>query len=242
MPQDLIVELNLHDPPRLAGPDHNRVKALRLRGLLSQGIVYGGDRIAGLGHRRQRSRRFGTSQMGARSAGLHAWHHDGRTQDHLRHRRHQILAGPHGRRRECVVTEKLHGVLCCLGVRRETTADQLEPVVSSKGTLSQGLRFEIDAEDNTDNIYVAAWRQHSPAIYAEFERLSPDATCLYVFGELCGPEIQDLNYGLARPTCTSSTCDSTTDTPPGTTSAPQRGASERRPCLCYGAALGTNRC
>ena len=48
LPWDLVVELGLDDPPRLAGPDHNRVKAIRLRGVLSQGIVYGGERIAGL--------------------------------------------------------------------------------------------------------------------------------------------------------------------------------------------------
>ena len=200
LPQYLIVELNLHDPPRLAGPDHNRVKALRLRGLLSQGIVCGGDRIAGLG--------IGDNAVDA--LGLVKWVPE--VPDYMLG---IMAAGPKitydiddikswpGRmavEEECVVTEKLHGVLCCLGVRRETTADELEPVVSSKGTLAQGLRFEIDSEDNADNVYVAAWRQHAPAIYAEFERLSPDATCLYVFGELCGPEIQDLNYGLARPT------------------------------------------
>ena len=43
-----MVELGLDDPPRLAGPQRNRVKAIRLRGMLSQGIVYGGERIAAL--------------------------------------------------------------------------------------------------------------------------------------------------------------------------------------------------
>ena len=199
LPADLIVEMGLHDPPRLAGPAHNRVKALRLRGLLSQGIVYGGDRIAGL--------QIGNDAV--ETLGLVKW--EPQVPDYMLG---IMLAGPKitydidnikswpGRMipaEECVATEKLHGVLCCLGMRRESPDTPPEPVVSSKGTLSQGLRFDIDADSNADNIYVQAWRRHADAVRSEFDRLGPEASCLYVFGELFGSDIQDLRYGLDQP-------------------------------------------
>lgn len=46
LPPDLIAEMGLADPPRLAGAKHDRVKAIRLRGVLLQSLIYAGDRVA----------------------------------------------------------------------------------------------------------------------------------------------------------------------------------------------------
>ena len=199
LPWDLVVELNLHDPPRLAGPDRNRVKAIRLRGVLSQGIVYGGERIAGLS----------VGDDAAEALGVVKWvppvpvHMSGLMVpgpkigydiDDIKSWPDRIVEGE-----EVVVTEKLHGSFCCLGLRRESPGAEPEPVVSSKGQLGQGLRFDVGAEANTDNLYVRAWREHAEAIGAEFDRLGEQAEAMYFFGEVCGPKVQDLVYGLSVP-------------------------------------------
>ena len=199
LPWDLVVELNLHDPPRLAGPDRNRVKAIRLRGVLSQGIVYGGERIAGLS----------VGDDAAEALGVVKWvppvpvHMSGLMVpgpkigydiDDIKSWPDRIVEGE-----EVVVTEKLHGSFCCLGLRRESPGAEPEPVVSSKGQLGQGLRFDVGAEANTDNLYVRAWREHAEAIGAEFDRLGEHAEAMYFFGEVCGPKVQDLVYGLSVP-------------------------------------------
>lgn len=199
LPWDLVVELGLDDPPRLAGSQHNRVKAIRLRGMLSQGIVYGGDRISALS----------VGDDAVQALGLKKWvppvpvHMSGLMVpgpkigydiDDIKSWPDRMVAGE-----EAVVTEKLHGSFCCLGLRREESGGLPQPVVSSKGQLGQGLRFDTEAEANTDNLYVRAWRDHADGIRHEFDRLGVDALAMYVFGEVCGPKVQDLVYGLARP-------------------------------------------
>ena len=107
-----------------------------------------------------------------------------------------------------VVTEKIHGTFCCLGVRRDTPDGAPCPVVSSKGSLSKGLRFDVDAyadarsphwrvHADTNNPYVAMWRAYGDAVTAEFERLGPSVDELYCFGEIFGAGVQEgADYGL----------------------------------------------
>lgn len=200
LPWDLVVELNLHDPPRLAGPKHNRVKAIRLRGVLSQGIVYGGKRIAGLSVGDDAAEALGVVKwvppVPVHMAGVMVpGPKFGYDIDDIKSWPDRMVEGE-----ECVVTEKLHGSFCCLGLRRESPGAEPQPVVSSKGQLGQGLRFDVDAEKNADNLYVRAWRDHADGIGREFDRLGDDALAMYFFGEVCGPKVQDLAYGLQIPT------------------------------------------
>ena len=168
----------------MAGPDHNRVKALRLRGLLSQGIVYGGDRVAGLG--------IGDNAVDALE--LVKWVPE--VPDYMLG---IMTAGPKitydiddtkswpGRmvvEEECVVTEKLHGVLCCLGVRREATADEMEPVVSSKGTLSQGC---VSRSTPKTTSTTSTWLRgaSTPPPYTPSSNDSPQTLPAYIFSANC---------------------------------------------------------
>ena len=201
LPWDLVVELNLHDPPRLAGPDRNRVKAIRLRGVLSQGIVYGGDRIAALSAGDDATDVLGVIKwvppVPVHMSGLmEPGPKIGYDIDNIKSWPGRMIEGE-----EVVVTEKLHGSFCCLGLRRGEQGARPEPVVSSKGQLGRGLRFIVDAEDNADNLYVKAWSEHAEAINREFDRRSADAdiSAVYFFGEVCGPKVQDLAYGLQQP-------------------------------------------
>ena len=202
LPDDLIAELGLDDPPRLAGPDHNRVKALRLRGVLSQGVIYAGDRIAGLG-------------VGDDAAGtlrLVKWEPEipenlvgivvagpkiGFNVDDVKAWPGRVRAGE-----QVVVTEKLHGTFCCLGLRRDTPAAEPVPVVASRGHLNAGRRFDVDNPDNSDNLYVAMWRRRRDTVRAVFDAWNGgggDPFEMYLFGEICGPDAQDLVYGLNEP-------------------------------------------
>lgn len=199
LPWDLVVELNLHDPPRLAGPGRNRVKAIRLRGVLSQGLVYSGDRIAALS----------VGDDAVEALELVKWvppvpvHMSGLMEpgpkigyeiDDIKSWPDRMIDGE-----DAVITEKLHGSFCCLGLRRKAPGARPEPVVSSKGQLGKGLRFAVDAEENADNLYVRVWREHAEEIGREFARLGADASAVYFLGEVCGPKVQDLAYGLQKP-------------------------------------------
>ena len=193
LPWELVEELGLDDPPRLAGSKRNRVKAIRLRGELSQGLVYGGDRIAGLS--------VGDDAVSALQ--LEKWvppvpvHMAGTMLpglqatfdiDDIKSWPDRLIDGE-----EVVITEKLHGSFCCMGWSERGALE----LVSSKGQLAKGLRFDTDAPDNDDNLYVKAWRRYADAVLALRERHPSES--LLLFGEVCGPRVQDLSYGLFEP-------------------------------------------
>ena len=203
LPNDLIIELGLDDPPRLAGREHNRVKAIRLRGVLSQGLIYAGKRIAHLD----------AGDDAAEALGLTKWippvpvHMAGKMipGPKIGFDIDDIKAWPDRLRggEPVVITEKLHGTFCCVGLRREEEGAEPEVVVSSKGHLSNGLRFDLGSPDNDDNLYVRAWRRHADGVRHAFDAWSggvDDPFEMYLFGEICGPKVQDLNYGLTEPT------------------------------------------
>lgn len=202
LPADLITELGLDDPPRLAGRDADRVKAIRMRGVLSQGIIYAGSRIDSLN----------VGDDAADALGLVKWEPE--IPDHLKG---TVVPGPKigfdvdnikawpdrlQPGEPVVVTEKLHGTFCCLGLRRQPGDTEAQAVVSSRGHLNAGRCFDLGSADNADNPYVELWRHHEPKVRALFDNWnghSSDPFEIYLFGELCGPGIQDLAYGLDRP-------------------------------------------
>lgn len=215
--QVLVEEMGLADPPRLAGPQHNRVKAVRLRGVLSQGLVYGGERIAELS--------VGDDAVDA--LGIVKW-----VPEIPEHLKGTMVPGPKvtyeidnikawpDRMREgenCLVTEKLHGIFCCLGLSADVWAGEPEAAVSSRGHLSQGRRFDLSASENDGNPYIQMWHHHADAVRCVFDamrrrlpRRHPSSTDpgrpanvdadapleVFLFGEICGREVQDLDYGF----------------------------------------------
>ena len=210
LPWSLVVGLGLHDPPQLAGSGHDHVKATSVRGVLSQGLIYAGPLIESLA----------VGDDAADSLGLVKW-----TPQVPEHLEGIMVPGPQidfdiddikswpGRMKvgePAVVTEKIHGTFCCLGVRRDMPGSVPYPVVSSKGPLSKGLRFDVgaysDAHDphwrvhaDADNLYVGMWRVHADAVISEFERLGSRTEGLYCFGEIHGPDVQEgTDYGLSH--------------------------------------------
>jgi RNA ligase (TIGR02306 family) len=202
LPAALITELGLDDPPRLAGRDANRVKAIRMRGVLSQGIIYAGSRLGGLN----------VGDDAAEALGLLKWEPE--IPDHLKG---TVVPGPKigfdvddikawpdrlQPAEPVVITEKLHGTFCCLGLRRQPGDTDVQAVVTSRGHLNAGRCFDLGSADNAGNPYVDLWRHYEPSARALFDAWnghSRDPFEMDLFGELCGPGLQDLTYGLTVP-------------------------------------------
>ena len=196
-PRWVIAHLDLVD--KLAGSNRNRVKAVRLRGVLSEGLLYPlnqgricgrlvseGDDVTELLELEKYEPPIPVAMQGeaapAHGATLHY--------DIENFKKYPDALRPGER---VVFTEKLHGTWCCLGWHSD-----YGPIVTSKGLSDKGLIFKIN-EANRDNLYVRAWRHHESAIKQVRTKLAPEGGPFYVLGELYGRGVQDLHYGQPNP-------------------------------------------
>jgi RNA ligase (TIGR02306 family) len=193
LPPGLIEELGLTG--RLAGGEANRVKAVRLRGELSQGIVCRPRALADVDLARAAAE--GTDF--ARRLGITKWvppvppTMDGEVEsapgllpwvDIENIQRYPDIFAPG---EPVVLTEKLHGSACLLTY----VADEGRAYVSSKGFGARSLALKEDPR----NLYWRAVRGHGVAEAAArlCERLG--ASRVGIFGEVYGAGVQDLSYG-----------------------------------------------
>ncbi|MGW0205919.1 RNA ligase (ATP) [Streptomyces sp. NPDC003233] len=193
LPAELIEELGLTG--RLAGGEANRVKAVRLRGELSQGIVCRPKALADVDLARAAAEgtdfaeRLGiakwvppippTMSGEVESApGLLPW------VDIENIQRYPGIFTPG---EPVVLTEKLHGSACLLTY----VAGEDRVYVSSKGFGARSLALKEDPR----NLYWRAVRGHGVAEAAArlAERLG--ARRVGIFGEVYGAGVQDLSYG-----------------------------------------------
>ncbi|MEU9036098.1 RNA ligase (ATP) [Streptomyces sp. NPDC048352] len=204
LPAPLIEELGLTG--RLAGGSRDRVKAVRLRGELSQGLVCRPRALAGVDL--AAAAKEGTDF--AEALGIVKWSPpvpttmDGEVEaapdllpwvDIENLQRYPRIFEPG---EPVVLTEKLHGTACLLTY----VAAEERVLVSSKGVGAKGLALKEDER----NVYWRAVRGHGVALAAArlAERLG--ASRVGVFGEVYGAGVQDLAYGVQA---------ATADTPPG---------------------------
>ncbi|MEU6092313.1 RNA ligase (ATP) [Streptomyces sp. NPDC047085] len=193
LPAGLIEELGLTG--RLAGGEANRVKAVRLRGELSQGIVCRPRALADVDLARAAAQ--GTDF--AERLGITKWvppipptmSGDVESAPDLlpwvdieNIQRYPDVFTPG---EPVVLTEKLHGSACLLTY----VADEGRVYVSSKGFGAKSLALTEDSR----NLYWRAVRGHGVAEAAArlCERLG--ATRVGIFGEVYGAGVQDLTYG-----------------------------------------------
>ncbi|MFI6443970.1 RNA ligase (ATP) [Kitasatospora sp. NPDC050543] len=195
LPAELIEELGLTG--KLAGSRADRVRAVRLRGELSQGIVCRPQSLAGvdLAGAAERGEDF------AAALGITKWappiptSMNGEVEqapdllpwvDIENLKRFPDVFEPG---EPVVLTEKLHGS-CCL-VTFHTGSGLVQ--VSSKGIGAQGLALVEDEK----NLYWRAVRAHGVAEVARrvAERLGAER--VGIFGEVFGSGVQDLTYGEA---------------------------------------------
>ncbi|MFD3699156.1 RNA ligase (ATP) [Streptomyces sp. NPDC058646] len=193
LPAGLIEELGLTG--RLAGGSADRVKAVRLRGELSQGLVCRPRALAGV----DLARAAGEGTDFAELLGITKWSPpipttmSGEVEaapdlmpwvdiENLQRYPHIFEPGE-----PVVLTEKLHGTACLF-----TYVVQGERVqVTSKGFGSKGLALKEDER----NLYWRAVRGHEVAAVAAKLAARLGATRIGVFGEVYGAGVQDLAYG-----------------------------------------------
>ena len=202
VPNDVIESLGLTGI--LAGKQKNRVKAIRLRNVVSQGIVHplhvgrlapltklkeGDDvtEILGLVKYEPPVPMSMSGQVYSCSWGTSKF-------DVENYKKYPDLI-PNGTMVQ--VTEKLHGTFCGIGYHKENGWS-----VFSKGIGSQGLAFKLDSVENiTKNVYVKTflkYKENLKELVDIFNRYE-EVTQFFVFGEIFGKGIQDLDYGAPAP-------------------------------------------
>lgn len=102
---------------------------------------------------------------------------------------------------EVEVTEKLHGTFCRLSFLPDIAPDPElfgdgRCVISTKGMGADGLTF-INVPQNDRNLYVRSMSPLMDQFQATAEHLYPDCR-VHLMGEVFGPGVQDLHYGLAE--------------------------------------------
>ena len=180
VPENILQEMGLQG--KLAGSRGNRVKAIRLRGVVSQGLVYpipnpveGEDVTERLGILKYVPTMPQTMSGEAEPA-------FGKT---LKYDIENIKKYPNVLVEDepVAVTEKIHGTFCQLGFHHD------QPIITSKGLGAQGLVF-INSDKNDTNVYVRAFRRHAE----ELEAVHQHHDTFYILGEIHGRGIQDLTY------------------------------------------------
>lgn len=220
LPEYLITELGLEG--KLAGSDHNRVKAVKLRGQLSQGILYPIDYDS-----RSVSYTLKCSDGNytfvkegdnvADDLGIVKWnppiptHLSGEVYnagreltvaydiENFKKYPDVLVEGE-----DVAMTEKLHGSFCGVGVLPRTHHDdkhyKREFVVFSKGLGADGLCFK-EVAINQDNAYIRALEATGTfdklrLLRDEMEEDGGFDQPLFLLGEVYGPGIQtNFNYG-----------------------------------------------
>ncbi|MEU8891813.1 RNA ligase (ATP) [Streptomyces sp. NPDC048442] len=193
LPAALIEELGLTG--RLAGKDSDRVKAVRLRGEVSQGIVCRPGALEGTDLARAAAEGTDFAEL----LGITKWvppipptmnGEVERAPDLLPwvdienlHRYPQLFEPGES----VVLTEKLHGTACLVTY----VADQERVFVSSKGFGARSLALKEDPR----NLYWRAVTGHGvPAVAARLAA-KLGARRVGIFGEVYGAGVQDLSYG-----------------------------------------------
>ena len=221
LPPWLISRLGLEG--RLSGKDKNRVKAVRLRGSLSQGLVVPLEdnctRIRGEDGSEHLVDRFFEKDSLANFLGvtkyvapipvemqgaiemcpIHLPHYD---VDDWKRDPDTIADG-----QDMIAQEKLHGTLVVIAWRRgKPHHGDIGPWIASKGVAKKNMCFQR-GEATEGNLYMrTAGPQAKSLRDAAFHEVmissapmgSPYAIAW--IGEIIGPKVQDLHYGLKEPT------------------------------------------
>lgn len=218
LPNWLIDHLGLTG--KLAGSSHNRVKAVKLRGCVSQGILLklaatgpGGVSVpfvspAGALEYRTVSQSDDLADL----LGITKYeppipvHLQGEVANLFGHTRSYDIENIQRypdvlvESEPVVMLEKIHGSCTALahwpGLRHPELLDT-EFYAYSKGLGAQGLVFR-NSPANLNNIYHKCLLDHQEKLLELRNRLDTSAP-IFLFGETHGPGIQDLNYGLKKP-------------------------------------------
>lgn len=194
VPQPILVEMGLEG--RLAGSEKNRVKAVRLRGELSQGLCYPARVGWSVGQDVQDELGI-TKYVPPIPIHLAGTLTNAGTENTLSYDIENWKKFPHilQEGEPVVFTEKIHGTFTGIGFLPTPIEDHGDVVVFSKNMGQQGLVFKMDSS-NDRNVYVRLARH----LWWVRERLQgnpqfPAGEPVYLLGEIFG--VQDLKYGTS---------------------------------------------
>jgi len=207
IPESAVLDAELIDAlgltGMLAGKGKDRVKPKRLRGVLSQGVVFDLDTVS-----RWLPEDFDLSSAFIERTDLNAWLPVAKWEpiapasmsgvarsapDLIRWidiESRFRFPGVFSAGESVHVSEKIHGTACLVTV--DMTSNELW--VSSKGFGAKGLSLEEDER----NLYWRAVRAHGVDTAARTIAQRFDATTVGLFGEVHGAGVQDLDYGVSR--------------------------------------------
>lgn len=185
----------------LAGAYGNRIKATKLRGVLSQGLLYPVTELGEVVEGQEVSELLGIKKyepevpktMGGEVLSLfdYAYQYD----------IENILKYPTTFEdgEEVIITEKLHGTFFGLvyvpGLEHDEAFGNF--LVASKGLLAKGMFFK-NIEKNDRNVYVQMLKTLPTSTWISTV-LSKYNEPVYIFSEIFGKGIQDLQYGQNKP-------------------------------------------
>lgn len=217
LPEWLIIALGLEG--RLAGKNKDRVKAVKLRGVLSQGLVYpvqgstspfpdacthfvsNEDGTMGVGEGDVVTDFLGVTKyeppIPVHMAG-EVFNAHGMT---LKYDIENFKKYPDviEEGEDVIMTEKIHGTWACFGFHPNHPDSH---IITSKGLSGQGLAFKVN-EANAKNLYIRALDGTADSTgatvldraHAIFGYDMP----FYILGEVYGQGVQDLAYGATTP-------------------------------------------
>lgn len=194
LPPSLIEEMNLVD--RLAGSAKNRVKAIRLRGVLSQGLCYpardgwvGGQdvtEVLGLTKYEPVPPTSLSATIYTDPNGVSYFPERTLAYDVENYKRWPsvLIDGEW-----VIITEKLHGTFVGYSLHNGKFG------IFTKGLGSKG--FLLDQDTNKSNVYIDIARQYQ--IEKAMREVLTSESSTFVLGEIYGTGIQDLKYGTISP-------------------------------------------
>lgn len=222
----------------LSGSNGDRVKAIRLRGIVSQGILFpvsnnvkfsGDERICTVYNENLDSLTVYEGDNIAEFLGITKYeppipvemagdvYNLGSTVPHFDVENLQKFPETFEDGQNVTVTEKLHGTCTIVGIRFNEINSELFTInnenygfVTSKGLGAKGLVFKYTENNRKNNLYVKT--VHASPLHL-LERLSymkdwfkyneypisGEVIGYDIIGEIYGPGVQDLHYGLKKP-------------------------------------------
>jgi RNA ligase (TIGR02306 family) len=203
VPENIQRELGVEG--KLAGSQHNRVKAIRLRGVFSEGLLYHATSDMNVGH--NVADRLGITkyqpEIPANFSGVLAHYQHTVSYDLENFERYPDLFD--SIEHFVVVTEKIHGTQFQLGFDPLANDSRLfdnSCWITSKGLAARQCVFDASAPDTVRNLYARVlcidtdnFAQRLRSVVTE----QWSAQRVTIFGEVYGRGVQDLSYGAERP-------------------------------------------
>ena len=192
VPDSMLEEMGLTG--RLAGSKKNRVKATKLRGIVSEGLIYTSQQVEQAQLGEDMAEALGIEkyvpeiplgmegEVESSNALIVKYdienikkYSDVLMQDEL-----------------VCISEKLHGTLLQIGYHKGHGF-----IITSKGIGNRGLQFVINEKNKTSNLYVRlAFDTGLADKIKEYVEGGNYVSYTHVFAEIVGKGVQDLNYGL----------------------------------------------